>query len=277
VADVWKTWREWPELILERLEGAGVARLVFNRPERRNALNANLANAYLTALNEDIRPDLDIKVVITKGNGPVFSSGLDLYYLREASRMPPDMDRGSPTTGMGEAIREFPRVMIAQVHGYVLGGAFGIMNMHDLVFAAENVQIGMPEVLRGSFGQFATSSLFHAGIPNKKAALIALLGKNLTGADADRLGLVSASYPADQLEERTMEIARELASRHLAPMQHSKIAVQLGANLSLTDAIKLDALVGARQRLFIDPTQHVEGYLQSQKGGANTDYKRPDA
>jgi enoyl-CoA hydratase/carnithine racemase len=277
MADVWKTWREWPELILERLEDAGVARIVFNRPERRNALNANLAEAYLTSLNEHIRPDQDIKVVITKGNGPVFSSGLDLYYLREASRMPPDMDKGSPTTKMGESIREFPRVMIAQVHGYVLGGAFGIMNMHDLVFAADNVQIGMPEVLRGSFGQFATSSLYHAGIPIKKAALIALLGKNLTGADADRLGLVSASFPADELEARTMDIARELASRHLAPMQHSKIASQLGANLSLTDAIKLDALVGARQRLFIDPTQHVEKYLQSQKGGANTDYQRPDA
>lgn len=277
MADVWQTWREWPELILERLEDAGVARIVFNRPERRNALNSNLAEAYLTSLNEHIRPDLDIKVVITKGNGPVFSSGLDLYYLREASRMPPDMDKGSPTTKMGESIREFPRVMIAQVHGYVLGGAFGIMNMHDLVFAADNVQIGMPEVLRGSFGQFATSSLYHAGIPIKKAALIALLGKNLTGADADRLGLVSASFPAEELEARTMEIARELAGRHLAPMQHSKIASQLGANLSLSDAIKLDALVGARQRLFIDPTQHVEGYLQSQKGGANTNYQRPDA
>ena len=276
MADVWKTWREWPELILERLEDAGVARVVFNRPERRNALNSALAEAYMTALNEEIRPDLDIKVVITKGNGPVFSSGLDLYYLREASGTPPDFDRASATTRLGEAIREFPRVMIAQVHGYVLGGAFGIMNMHDLVFAADNTQIGMPEVLRGSFGQFATSSLYHAGIPTKKAALIALLGKNLSGAEADRLGLVSLSFPAGELESRTMEVARELASRHLAPLQHSKIASQMGANLSLSDAIKLDALVGARQRLFLDPTQHVEGYLQSQKGGANTDYKRPD-
>ena len=277
MADNWKTWREWPEIILERLEDAGVARVVLNRPERRNALNQQLAEAFMTALDQEIRPDKDIKVVITKGNGPVFSSGLDLYFLRQASERQGDFDRPSPTTRLGQMIREFPRVMIAQVHGYVLGGAFGIMNMHDLVFAAENTQIGMPEVLRGSFGQFATSSLYHAVIPNKKAAMVALLGHNLTGAEADRLGLVSLSVPADELEARTMEIARELASRHLAPMQHSKIASQLGANLSLTDAIKLDALVGARQRLFIDPTQHVEGYLQSQKGGANTDYQRPDA
>jgi enoyl-CoA hydratase/carnithine racemase len=275
--DNWTTIQEWPELILERLEDAGVARVVLNRPERRNALNGALATAFITALEEHIRPDPSLKVVITKGNGPVFSSGLDLYYLREASRVPGDFDRPSLTTRLGQMIREFPRVMIAQVHGYVLGGAFGIMNMHDLVFAAEDTQIGMPEMLRGSFGQFATSSLYHAGIPIKKAALIALLGRNVTGAEADRLGLVSMSFPASELEARTMDIARELASRHLAPMQHSKIASQMGATMSLPDAIKLDSLVGARQRLLLDPTEHVEDYLRSQKGGANTDYQRPDA
>jgi len=47
--------------------------------------------------------------------------------------------------------------------------------------------------------------------------------------------------------------------------------------MSLPDAIKLDSLVGARQRLLLDPTEHVEDYLRSQKGGANTDYQRPDA
>jgi len=277
LADVWRTWREWPELILERLEDAGVARVVLNRPERRNALNGALAEAFIIALEDEIRPDRDIKVVITKGNGPVFSSGLDLYYLREASRVPGDFDRPSLTTRLGELIRVFPRVMIAQVHGYVLGGAFGIMNMHDLVFAADTTQIGMPEVLRGSFGQFATSTLYHAQIPHKKAALIALLGRNLSGAEADSLGLVSLSFPATELEERTMDIARELASRHLAPLQHSKIASQMGATMSLADAIKLDTLVGARQRLLLDPTEHVEEYLRSQKGGATTDYQRPDA
>jgi enoyl-CoA hydratase/carnithine racemase len=277
MADVWKTWREWPELILERLEDAGVARVVLNRPERRNSWNAQMAEAFLSAMHDEIRHDNDIKVVVTKGNGPVFSSGLDLYYLREASRMPTDWDRPSATVRLGLAIRDFPRVMIAQVHGYCLGGAFGIMNMHDIVIAAEDTQIGMPEVLRGSFGQFATSTLYHAQIPVKKAALVALLGRNLTGAEADRLGIVSLSFPAADLEARTMEIARELASRHLAPLQNSKVAAQFGRDLTLGQAIQLDNLVGARQRLFIDPTEHVESYLRSQKGGANTNYQRPDA
>ena len=102
--DKWITIREWPELILERLEDAGVARVVLNRPERRNALNGALAQAFLTALDEHIRPDPELKVVVTKGNGPVFSSGLDLYYLREQSRVPiaRSVDRRRIARGRGD-------------------------------------------------------------------------------------------------------------------------------------------------------------------------------
>jgi len=276
VADTWRTIREWPELILERLEDGGVARVVLNRPERRNALNDKLIDAFFAAL-EIIRQDPELKVVVTKGNGPVFSSGLDLYYLRSVSQDLRDWDRPSVTSTLMMALRDYPRITIAQVHGYVLGGAMALMNMHDLVFASETVQIGMPEVLRGSFGQMATSTLFHSGVPIKKASLIQLLGKNISGKEADQLGLVSLAFPEDQLEAETTARARELGSRHLAPLENAKIAVQLGRDLSLSDAIKVDWLVGARQRLGIDPTEHVEEYLRSQKGGANTRYQRPDA
>ena len=58
-----------------------------------------------------------------------------------------DWDRPNLTIQIAEDIRAFPRIMIAQVHGYCLGGALGIMNCHDIVFAAEDAQLGMPEVL----------------------------------------------------------------------------------------------------------------------------------
>jgi hypothetical protein len=71
-------------------------------------------------------------------------------------------------------------------------------------------------------------------------------------------------------------IAREISERHLAPLEHSKITVQMGRDLSLSQAIQLDQLVSARMRRVMDPTQHVESYLKSQKGGPNLEYKRPD-
>ena len=157
-----------------------------------------------------------------------------------------------------------------------IGGALGIMNCHDLVYAAADAQLGMPEILRGSFGQLVTSTLLHGGLPVKKLAHIALLGRNITGQEADALGIISQAVPAGELEEFTIGIAREIASRHLAPLEHHKITVQMGRDLSLSQAIQLDQLVGQRLRRSMDPLGDVEGYLKSQKGGANLNYKRPD-
>ena len=274
--DTWNTMKDWPELRLERLGDAGVARILLNRPEKRNCWNRPLCNAFLESL-DIIRADPELKVCITKGAGPVFSSGLDLTFLREVSNGPLlDWDRPNLTIQIAEAVRQFPRIMIAQVHGYCLGGALGIMNCHDLVYAADDCQIGMPEILRGSFGQLVTSTLLHGGIPVKKLAHIALIGRNLTGTEADALGIVSQAVPATDLETFTVGIAREVASRHLAPLQHHKITVQLGRDLGIGQAIQVDQLVGQRMRRAMDPLDNVEDYLRSQKGGANVTYKRPD-
>jgi enoyl-CoA hydratase/carnithine racemase len=276
MAETWRKLKEWPELILERIEDAGVARIVLNRPDKRNCWNRALCLAFLDAL-EIIRADRELKVVITKGAGTVYSSGLDLNFLREMSNGPLlDWDRPSLTIQIAEAIRAFPRIVIAQVHGYCLGGALGIMNCHDIVFAAEDAQLGMPEVLRGSFGQLVTATLMHSGLPVKKLSLIALGGKNISGKEADALGIISQAVPSAELEAHTIAFARDLSTRHLAPLEHHKITVQMGRDLSLAQAIQLDQLVGQRLRRVMDPLGDVEGYLKSQKGGANLSYKRPD-
>ena len=274
--DTWRQLKAWPELVLERLEDAGVARVVLNRPHKRNAWTAALVEGFFEAL-EIVRADRELKAVITKGAGPCLSSGLDLHFLKSVSSGPLlDWDRPTLTIRLAEAIRAFPRVMIAQVHGYCLGGALGIMNCHDLVFAAEDAQLGMPEILRGSFGQLVTSTLIHGRIPIKKVALLQLVGRNLTGIEADRLGIVSQAVPAAELERTVNGIAREIASRHLATLEHAKIAVQMDRDLSLSQAIQLDMLVGARMQSAMDPTGDVDSYLDSQKGGPNLSYKRPD-
>ncbi len=277
MADDWMKLKMWPELYLERLSDAGVARIVLNRPEKKNSLTGEIFQAFFAAL-EIIRGDRDLKVVITKGAGGVYSSGFFLPFLRAHSHEPlADWDRPRTMDRLAEELRFFPRVTIAQIEGYCLGGALALMNSHDLVFAADDAQIGMPEVMRGSFGQFATSTLVHAQIPIKKAAYIQLVGENLSGADAERIGLASLAMPAAELEAKTIAVARELSLRHLAVLEHAKIAVQMGRDLSLTDAMKLDHLVGQRLAKAVDATADVDSYLKSQKGGPNLAYKRPDA
>src|SRR3970040_296611 len=102
--------KEFSTVILDTISGTGVARIIFNRPNKRNAVNAQLVADIMIAL-EEIRADRQINVVITKGNGPTYCSGLDLYYLRSFSEGPPaDWDKFSPTAVMFEAIRNFPKV-----------------------------------------------------------------------------------------------------------------------------------------------------------------------
>lgn len=271
----WQEMKSWPELVLERMADAGVARITLNRPDKRNAWNAEMVAAFFDAL-EIVRDDRELKVVITRGAGPCFSSGLDLHFLKEANSNVRDWDRPTPTIALAEALRAFPRIMLAQVHGYCLGGALGLVNCHDLVIAADDAQFGMPEVLRGSFGQLVTSTLIHGGIPVKKVAYLQLVGRNVSGAEADALGIVSRMVPSADLESSVDEIARGIADRHLAPLEHSKITVQMGRDLSVSQAIQLDQLVGQRLRRAVDPTGDVDNYLKSQKGGPNFTYKRPD-
>ena len=234
------------------------------------------STAWFEAL-DIVRADRDTKVVITKGAGICFSSGLDLHFLRKVSEEPRDWDRPTPTVQMAEALRVFPRVVIAQVHGYCLGGALGVMNCHDLVFAADDAQLGMPEILRGSFGSARDIDAGAWRHPDQEGRVDAARRPQHFGRRSRPLGRrLSQALPAAELEAAVTGIAREIAARHLAPLEHAKITVQMGRDLSVSQAIQLDQLVGARMRRAMDPTKHVENYLKSQKGGPNLEYKRPD-
>ena len=127
-----------------------------------------------------------------------------------------------------------------------------------------------------AFGQLVTSTLVHGGIPIKKVALMQLVGRNISGAEADRWGIISQAVPAAELESTVTGIAREISERHLAPLEHAKITVQMGRDLSLSQAIQLDQLVSARMRRVMDPTQHVEIVSEVAEGRPNLEYKRPD-
>ena len=89
----------------------------------------------------------------------------------------------------------------------------------------------MPEVIRGSYGATATPSLFHAGIPFKKAFFISLTGRNLTGVEAERVGLVSQVVPESELDSYVETLATEIGSRNGATLENAKIAAYMQKDL----------------------------------------------
>src|SRR5919106_6280738 len=262
--------------VLQRIdEEAGVAWLTFNRPEKKNAMSRGLMAELIAALKE-LSDNDKIKCIVTAGSGDSYSSGLDLYDLRESWKRKRRWDEACTTYEIVRLLRSVPQVTVAAVRGWCLGGGLALINGHDLAVAAESAKFGMPEVIRGSYGAVATSTLFHSGIPFKKAFYIQLTGRNLTAAQAERVGLLSQIVPDDQLILVVEQLAKELGSRNGATLESAKIAAYMEKDMDFSTALRTDDLVSHRMRYYTNPLSDVEGYLHSQKGGSTTEYVKPE-
>ena len=255
-------------------ENTGIAWLTLNRPEKKNALSIALLTE-VAAILRSLAENEKIRCIVTTGAGDSYSSGRDLYDMR-------GQDNRRRTRGFGgvaeivDLMRKLPQITVAKVRGWCLGGGLALINGHDLVVSADTANFGMPEVIRGSYGATATPSLFHAGIPFKKAFYISLTGRNLTGIEAERIGLVSQVIPEKELDGFVETLAKELASRNGATLENAKIAAYMQKDLPFDMALRADDLVQHRLRYYTNPLSDVEGYLHSQKGGGTVRYVKPE-
>src|ERR671923_300679 len=255
-------------------EKEGIAWLTLSRPEKKNALSIALL-AELSSILRYLADNDKIRCIVTTGAGDSYSSGRDLYDMRA-------QDSRRRTRGVGgvaeivDIMRKLRQVTVAAVKGWCLGGGLAMINGHDLVISADTAKFGMPEIIRGSYGATATPSLFHGGIPIKKAFYISPTGRNLTGAEAERVGLVSQVVSEKELDHYVETLAKEIASRNGATLENAKIAAYMQKDLPFHMALRADDLVQHRLRYYTNPLSDVEGYLHSQKGGGSVGYKNPD-
>ena len=255
-------------------ENTGIAWLTLNRPEKKNALSIALLTE-VAAILRSLAENEKIRCIVTTGAGDSYSSGRDLYDMR-------GQDNRRRTRGFGgvaeivDIMRKLPQITVAKVRGWCLGGGLALINGHDLVVSADSANFGMPEVIRGSYGATATPSLFHAGIPFKKAFYISLTGRNLTGIEAEHVGLVSQVVAEKELDGFVETLAKELASRNGATLENAKIAAYMQKDLPFDMALRADDLVQHRLRYYTNPLSDVEGYLHSQKGGGTVRYVKPE-
>lgn len=256
-------------------EDDGIAWLTLNRPEKKNALSIALL-AELAQILRHIADNDRIRCIVTAGAGDSYSSGRDLYDMRGQSHQRRIRGGDGGVAEIVAIMRKLPQVTVASVKGWCLGGGLAMINGHDLVIAADTAKFGMPEVIRGSYGATATPTLFHAGIPFKKAFFISLTGRNLTGIEAERVGLVSQVVPENELSGYVEALAKEIASRNGATLENAKIAAYMQKDLPFDMALQADDLVSHRLRYYTNPLSDVEGYLHSQKGGGTVKYVKPD-
>jgi len=177
--------------------------VALNRPAKRNALNADLMEACSEAF-ESLAQDQTQRVIILRGEGPVFCAGLDL----EEALLPDNAQRTARLVArLLRAVYQVPQVTIAAVHGAAIAGGAGLMSACDLVVAAEDVRIGYTEVRRGLVAALVMT-LLHRQVRERDARELLLLGELISSERARLMGLVNRVVPAHHLMEEAMSLAR---------------------------------------------------------------------
>jgi enoyl-CoA hydratase len=190
-----------------------VKRVTLNRPEKRNALFHPLRGAIMDALQEGDLDD-EVKVMIVRGAGPSFSAGYDLGGGNEGQ-----WPRHVTETWM--SIWDMSKPVIAQVHGYCLAGGSELATGCDLIYMADDAQMGYPAVRFG-----VPDMHFHPWfLGMRKAMEMFMTGNSVNGEEAVRYGWANASFPADELEGEVLKVADQITKLPLDVLRLNKRAI----------------------------------------------------
>ena len=201
-----------PTVILVDDPAPHVRRITLNRPEKRNALNHALRGEVIQALVEADQ-DPDVHVSIVRGAGKCFSAGYDLGGGNAGLEYPWYTAGGDGhwprhVTEGWMRIWDLAKPVIAQVHGYCLAGGSELATGCDLVYVAEDAQIGYPAVRFG-----VPDMQFHAWLVGMRLGMeMMVTGDSISGIDAAQRGWATRAYAADELEQRVLEMAGRVAS-----------------------------------------------------------------
>jgi enoyl-CoA hydratase/carnithine racemase len=186
-----------------------IAIVTLNHPEKRNALSRAMLDSLKQYLAR-IAADTQVKVVILRASGPVFSAGHDLRELVGGDEHE-YASLFALCTEVMEAIRKLPQPVIAQVHGIATAAGCQLAATCDLVVAAEDATFATPGVKIGLFCTTPAVALARALTP-KKAMEMLLTGSPISAREAERAGLVNRVVPPAQLAGETMKLAQQICS-----------------------------------------------------------------
>lgn len=265
----WTQTGEYEEIIYEKAQG--IARVTINRPHRRNAFTPDTVREMIEAFS-DARDDTSIGVVLLQGKNPqtdgkyAFCSGGDQKIRGEQQGGYVGKD-GVPRLNvldLQRLIRTMPKVVIALVAGYAIGGGHVLHVVCDLTIAADNAVFGQTGPKVGSFdGGFGSSYLARI-VGQKKAREIWYLCRQYSAQEALEMGLVNKVVPVAELAAEGEQWAREI-------LQHSPLAIRClksAFNADVDGQAGLQELAGNATLLYYLTEQGEEGhraYLEKRK------------
>ena len=204
-------------LISTQQPEAGITIVTMNRPTKRNALNCALMEACSAAF-ESLAQDPTQRVIILRGEGLVFSAGLDL----EEAFAPDNAERTARLVArLLRAVYQVPQITIAAVQGAAVAGGAGLMSACDLVVATPGTRIGYTEVKRGLVAALVMT-LLHRQVRERDARELLLLGELIAAERAREMGLVNRVVSEEKLMDEALTLARTALQGAPLAIAHTK-------------------------------------------------------
>jgi naphthoate synthase len=246
---IWKAARTYSDILYHKADG--IAKVTINRPAKRNAFRPETVSQMYDAFT-DAREDASIGVVLLTGAGPhtdgkyAFCAGGDQSVRGSAGYIGEDGVPRLNVLDLQKLIRSMPKVVIALVAGYAIGGGHVLHVVCDLTIAADNAIFGQVGPKMGSFdGGFGSSYLARI-VGQKKAREIWLLCRQYGAQEAIDMGLVNKVVPVAELESEGVAWAREI-------LGHSPLAIRLlksAFNAELDGQVGIQELAGNSTLLY---------------------------
>jgi enoyl-CoA hydratase/carnithine racemase len=233
---------------LVEIEDRGAVRhIVLNRPEKRNAFNGELIEATGHAF-EDAAEDDSVRVVVLRGNGPMFSSGMDLGSLQDLSKDPSGLrEFREPLLRWWNLFEEMPKATIAQIHGACIGGAMELALAADMRVMAEDAVAAILETKIGLIPDVGGCSRLPAVVGVGRAKELIMTGRFLNGTEAHAIGFANRIAPAAELDAATQALCDELLAAAPMAVALAKSVIDKAAKPALEETLELE--VEAQERL----------------------------
>jgi methylglutaconyl-CoA hydratase len=246
----------------------GVGRITLARPEKKNALDRQMADEIVQAL-ESLAADADTRVVVIDADGDDFCAGADLDALESliGADREAQLEDARALGRVFTSIRHLAVPVVAAVHGRALAGGAGLASACDIVLAHPEATFAYPEVRIG-FVPAMVMTILRRIVPERQAFDLAMTGRSVSAAEAEKLGLVSRVMPEEMFGARVDEICQSIAKSPREAVRRTKKLFYELEGRPFESGIAHGAQANAEARMTEEFKTGVRRFLQRRRGGS---------
>ena len=241
----------------------GIAVIVLNRPEKRNAVSAKMRDELVDVL-QDAGDDRHTRALIITGGTQVFCAGADLYDPPTPMEL---WDRVSPrrTYSYYHLIEDMGKPVIAAIAGYCLGGGLELACTCDIRIAAENAMLGDAHSRIGVIGGGGSTQRLARIVGVARAKELIFSGDPINAKEAERIGLVNKVVPAESLLDEAKKLANTYKERPPIVIKLAKAAISDGIQMGMVQALDYEAKCAAIVSLTEDYKEGINAFKEKRK------------